>query len=81
MLLASKRIRSLRSFCNDYGLNRTKYSKVRSRKFTQEEVGEEDPKNIYKLIDIDALSYLVEDYGVNPEWLLTGKGGMFKQSN
>ena len=31
-----------------------------------------------KFIDIDALSYLVADYKVSADWLLRGKGGMFR---
>ena len=32
----------------------------------------------YKLIDIDALAYLVKDFGVSSDWLLLGRGKMFK---
>jgi hypothetical protein len=31
----------------------------------------------YHNIDIDALTYIVTDYGINAAWLLTGNGDMF----
>lgn len=33
----------------------------------------------YKVIDIDALSYIVQDYKVSADWLLTWRGGMFRK--
>lgn len=66
-------IKSLQSFCEHYELHRPKYSNLRNH-HTMPEDG-----TGYKFIDIDALSYLVTDYGISAEWLLTGRGGMFKQ--
>ena len=63
-------IMGLQTFCNRYGFNRTKYSHVRTAIRT-ESTGR------YHSIDIDALSYIVMDYGVNANWLLTGDGKMF----
>lgn len=74
ILIGSDKIASLQAFCNDYGLHRPKYSNIRSfvydhsKKWTG-----------YKLIDIDALAYIVSDYGISSDWLLTGKGGMFRK--
>lgn len=72
MLISSRRISGLKTFCSDYQLHRPKYSNIKNHL--------EDPAGGtgYKFIDIDALSYIVEDYEVSAEWLLTGKGGMFK---
>lgn len=73
LLIESDRIKSLQSFCNEYGLHRPKYSNIRTR--TKDE---SKPGTGYKFIDLDALAYLVSDYGVSSEWLLLGKGGMFR---
>lgn len=63
-------INGLQTFCNRYGFNRTKYSRVRTMLHTQS-IG------LYHRIDMDALTYIVTDYGVNADWLLTGHGEMF----
>lgn len=60
----------LQTFCNRYGFNRTKYSHVR-KAIRENSVGR------YHSIDMDALSYMVTDYGINADWLLTGHGQMF----
>lgn len=31
----------------------------------------------YKFIDIDVLGYLLAEYKISADWLLTGRGGMF----
>ena len=61
----------LQTFCNRYGLNRTKYSRVRTSLAN-------DTTGRYHHIDMDALAYIVADYNVNAEWLLTGHGDMFR---
>ena len=61
---------SLQAFCNEYGLLRPKYSNIRAGK-----------DEYYKHIDIEALAYLVHDFGVSSDWLLTGVGDMFKKVN
>lgn len=72
MLIESDKIKSLNSFCADYGLHRPKYSNLRTYSKDQTKLG-----TGYKFIDIDALAYLVSDYGVSSDWLLLGSGGMF----
>lgn len=74
LLIESKKIRGLQTFCKEYGLHRPKYSNLRT--FLKDD---SKPGTGYKLIDLDALSYLVSDYGVSAEWLLIGKGGMFRR--
>ena len=73
MLIESGKIKSLSSFCTDHGLHRPKYSNIRTFSKNQNMIG-----TGYKFIDIDALSYLVADFGVSSDWLLLGKGGMFR---
>lgn len=65
-------IGGLQTFCNRYGFNRTKYSRIRTA-VRAESVG------LYHNIDMDELSYIVTDYGINATWLLTGEGQMFNE--
>jgi hypothetical protein len=64
MIISQGKIRGLQTFCNEYGLHRAKYSRIRT-----------STESTYKFIDIDALAYLVRDFGVSADWLLTGRGG------
>lgn len=73
LLIESRKIKGLQTFCQDYSLHRPKYSNIRSL------VQEDKPGTGYKLIDIDALSYLVLYYKVSADWLLTGRGSMFRK--
>lgn len=74
MLIESKRLKGLKTFCETYGLHRAKYSNIRTH------IKDETKKGTgYKLIDIDALSYLVVEYNVSADWLLRGHGGMFSR--
>jgi DNA polymerase/3'-5' exonuclease PolX len=74
MLIESGKVKSLQAFCKDYGLHRPKYSNLRTRSKDPEKVG-----TGYKFIDVDALAYLVRDFKVSSDWLLIGKGGMFRK--
>lgn len=71
-LIASGKLEGLQTFCKMYDLHQPKYSRLRSSTM--------DPtkESAYKLIDIDALAYLVKDFGVSSDWLLLGRGKMFK---
>lgn len=73
MLIDSGKIRGLQTFCTKYDLHRPKYSNLRNHLNDSESWG-----TGYKFIDLDALHYLVVDFGVSSDWLLAGKGGMFK---
>jgi hypothetical protein len=64
-LIRQEKIHTLNSFCLKYGLHKSKYYELRDG-------------GHYKFIDIDALNYLVKDYGVSADWLITGKGKMFR---
>jgi len=75
LLIESGKIKGLQTFCNDYGLHRPKYSNLRTFSKDKSKQG-----TGYKLIDVDALAYLVEDFDISSDWLLLGKGGMFKKA-
>lgn len=73
LLIESNKIPSLQAFCKEYQLHRPKYSNLRT--FSKDKT---KPGTGYKFIDIDVLAYLVADFGISSDWLLLGKGGMFK---
>ncbi len=74
MLIESDKIKSLQEFCSLYELHRPKYSNLRTRSKDHNKLG-----TGYKFIDVDALSYLVKDFKISADWILTGKGGMFRK--
>ena len=64
-------IRGLKTFCDRYSLNRTRYSRLR---FAVENGGQWG----YEGGETSALSALVLDYGISGDWLLTGIGKMVR---
>ena len=72
-LMEEEKISSLSAFCREYELHRPKYSNLRTLSNDENKQG-----TGYKFIDLDALSYLVKDYNISADWLLLGKGDMFK---
>lgn len=63
-LKADKKIRGKQTFTNRHGINRWNMNTL-----------EKDPgRDIFQAA---WLTYLVQDYGVSPEWLLTGLGDFY----
>lgn len=74
VLIETRQVNGLKGFCDEFGLNRVKYSNIRS------EMGkpvEERKETNYKVIDLEALAYICKAFRVSPEWLLLGRGKMF----
>lgn len=57
----------------DYELHQPKYATLNKVHSEPGKVG------AYKLIDIDAIYYIVKDCEVSLEWIMMGKGNMFKK--
>ena len=72
ILIESKELPGLKTFCTDNNLNRTKYSRIKNA------LGKPIEESTYKMIDIDALAAICKDFGVSSEWLLLGRGKMLK---
>jgi hypothetical protein len=73
MAIQDKAITGLQGFCKDHQLNRVKYQRIR--------VALQNPNanQMYKIIDLDALSYICNDFNISAEWLLLGKEPMFNR--
>lgn len=66
-LKAMKVIRGKKTFTDRYGINRWNMNTLAA-----------DPAR--DIFQVAWLTYLVRDYGVSPEWLLTGRGEMLPGS-
>lgn len=66
MLIEMKVIRGVQTFTTEYGINRRNLLTVRK-------------KPDVSVIKQEWLYYLVNGYGVSAEWLITGRGPMFKK--
>lgn len=61
ILKVQKKVRGIQTFTTIYGINRRNLWKI-------------EKENRAGLFDVAWLSYLVKDYGISAEWLLTGVG-------
>jgi len=59
------KIRIYQDFFDAYGIDRGMFYKVKR----------DHESNLFR---VAWLAHLVNDFGVNPEWLMTGKGKMFR---
>lgn len=64
-LINKKVIRGVQTFTKKYDIDRRAFKRI-----------EANPQ--MKSFDCGWLNFIVKDFDVNPEWLLTGKGQMFK---
>ena len=55
------------------------YYNVRTSLTNPEKPNEYNSGRNYKVIDLDTIAYLMEDYDISADWLLTGKGGVFNK--
>ena len=65
ILISVGRIAGLQTFCKQHGLNRVKYSNIRAE---MRNPSAAKPTN-YKVIDLDALMYLCNDFNVSSDIL------------
>lgn len=72
MAIEEKAVNGIKGFCDEHKLNRVKYQRIKTA------LQNPDADQLYKIIDLDALAYICNDFKVSPEWLLLGRGKMFK---
>lgn len=65
MLKAQKRMRGLLTFTKAHNINYWNINTVKAQ-----------PES--SVLKPEWITYLVLDYGVSSDWIITGKGGMFK---
>lgn len=63
-LVASNVIRGLKTFANEYNINRGSMNKTRNH-----------PERYS--IQLSWISYLIKDFDISPQWMMTGSGKMF----
>lgn len=66
--IGQRKIRGLKTFTDKHGINYWNFSTLKKDQGR-------------RLLKPEWLAYVVEDFDINAEWLLTGVGGMFKNSN
>jgi len=64
MLIAVKIIRGKKTFTDKYGINRWNFNTVRQK----------PESDMFQLVWI---AYIISDFGISAEWIMTGKGEMF----
>jgi hypothetical protein len=75
-LVTAKRVNSLEALCNEFSLHPSRYREMR---LTYGVTPNPDSKpSRYVNIEIDAIYHLCSTYLVSPEWLILGRGKMFK---
>ncbi len=65
-IIARKELRGIQTFTNLYEIDKRNLYKVKN-----------DPEHF--TLNYSWIYYLVNDFGVSAEWLITGKGEIFKQ--
>lgn len=74
-LVSLGKVSSLESFCKESGLSAPRYRELRQTYGLTPKPGR---VSRYKYIEHEGLYFLVAKYGISAEWLLTGKGKIFK---
>ena len=71
MLVSLDRLSALESFCNEAGLSPPRYREAR---FSYGVTPRTDKESRYHTIEVEGLYFLVVNYSVSADWLLTGRG-------
>ena len=75
-LIALGRLKSLSAFCIEFDLSAARYREMRATYGISKTPNAKESR--YKSVEIEALYHLCSSYSVSPEWLLLGRGKMFK---
>jgi hypothetical protein len=76
MLVAMRRVNSLEAFCKEFNLHPPRYREMRLTYGVTPNPNSKPSR--YVNIEIDAIYYLCHRYSVSTEWILLGRGKMFK---
>lgn len=76
-LVSLGRVSALESFCKEAGLSPSRYRETRLTYGVTPNPCSKPSR--YKTIEFEALYSLINNYGISAEWLLVGRGKMFKQ--
>lgn len=68
-------LRSLSGFCDEVGLSAPRFREMRLEYGVTPAPGR---VSRYSSLNVEALHYLVKDFGVSGDWLLSGRGKMFR---
>lgn len=75
-LVALGRLNSLSSFCIEFNLSAARYREMRTTYGISKNPNAKESR--YKSIEIEALNCISNFYSVSAEWLLLGRGKMFR---
>ena len=76
VLIDMKSVNSLSAFCIEFDLSAPRYREMRATYGVNPNPNAKPSR--YKHIEMDALYLLCKEYRISAEWLLLGKGYMFK---
>lgn len=76
-LVSLNRVSALESFCKEAGLSPSRYRETRLTYGVTPNPNSKPSR--YKVVEFEALCSLINNYGISAEWLLVGRGKMFKQ--
>ncbi len=65
VVIMQKRIRGVQTFTREHNINRRNFITVRNNPVSD-------------MFQLSWLTFIVKDFGVSSDWLLTGRGNMFK---
>jgi hypothetical protein len=75
-LISLRRVKSLEALCNEFNLHSPKYREMRLTYGVSPNPNSKLSR--YKNIEMDAIYLLCDKYFVSAEWLMLGRGKMFK---
>lgn len=76
-IIKLNKVSSLEAFCNEFGLSAPRYRETRLTYGITPNPNSKPSR--YKRVEFEALVNLCVKYDISPEWLLLGRGEIFKR--